>query len=235
KKWKRKVTRDASGSTLPSKKLSDDYQSLPPNTCGKSLAVLRSMISKGYDIPSGVTKSLLTASVAPTSDVGPTDCISRLSLRTLPPHERFPAADAPIVTIAVTTIVVADVATGSKAKDISKYFENIRDSASAGGMNANAVSFSKLKWKVTNDSILEDPYVFQDLTDRLAPPALFTQLRVIDYDQHYFKFNIGAARQVCLGAKVRMRAEHTLEKKDKLEDKCAEKTTLLSERDAEIC
>ncbi|GKE15809.1 hypothetical protein Tco_1423386 [Tanacetum coccineum] len=31
-----------------------------------------------------------------------------------------------------------------------------------------------------------------------------------------------------------MRAEHTLEKKGNLEDKCAEQTMLLSERDAEI-
>ncbi|GJZ21871.1 hypothetical protein Tco_0558910 [Tanacetum coccineum] len=56
----------------------------------------------------------------------------------------------------------------------------------------------------------------------------------MDYDQLYSEFNVGAARQVCLGAKVRMRAEHTLEKKGELEDKCAEQTTLLSEKDAEI-
>nr|GEW27555.1 reverse transcriptase domain-containing protein [Tanacetum cinerariifolium] len=42
------------------------------------------------------------------------------------------------------------------------------------------------------------------------------------------------ARQVCLGAKVRVRAEHTLEQKDRLKDKCSEQTALLSERDAEI-
>nr|GEU98463.1 hypothetical protein [Tanacetum cinerariifolium] len=40
--------------------------------------------------------------------------------------------------------------------------------------------------------------------------------------------------QMCLGAEVRMRAEHTLEQKDRLEDKCAEQTTLLSQKDAEI-
>ncbi|GJV07224.1 hypothetical protein Tco_1344880 [Tanacetum coccineum] len=37
-----------------------------------------------------------------------------------------------------------------------------------------------------------------------------------------------------LGAEVRMRAKHTLEKKSELEDRCAEQTLLLSERDAEI-
>ncbi|GKE79884.1 hypothetical protein Tco_1549884, partial [Tanacetum coccineum] len=90
------------------------------------------------------------------------------------------------------------------------------------------------KWNVTNDSVLDDPYVCRDLTDRLALPALFAQLRAMDYDQQYSEFNVGAARQVCLGAEVRMRAKHTLEKKGELEDKCVEQATLLSKRDAEI-
>nr|GEU43652.1 hypothetical protein [Tanacetum cinerariifolium] len=45
---------------------------------------------------------------------------------------------------------------------------------------------------------------------------------------------VRAARQVCLGAEVRMQAKHTLEKKGELEDKCVKQATLLSERDAEI-
>ncbi|GJR12109.1 hypothetical protein Tco_0794761 [Tanacetum coccineum] len=39
---------------------------------------------------------------------------------------------------------------------------------------------------------------------------------------------------MCLGAEVRMQVEHTLELKDRLEDKCANQTALLSERDSEI-
>ncbi|GJW17187.1 hypothetical protein Tco_0024623 [Tanacetum coccineum] len=96
----------------------------------------------------------------------------------------------------------------------SKNLANIREFALSCGANADAASVSKLnkpstssdsfyasqtldaetmyhiympKWTVTNDSILEDPYT---------------------------EFNVGAARQVCLGAEVRMRAEHTLEKKE---------------------
>ncbi|GKB22926.1 hypothetical protein Tco_0862327 [Tanacetum coccineum] len=88
-----------------------------------------------------------------------------------------------------------------------------------------------LMQKVTNDSVLDDPYVCRDMMDRLAPPALFTQLCAMDYDQLYSEFNIGAARQ---GAEVRMRAGHTLERKCELEDKCAEQTTLLLEKDAKI-
>nr|GEY72773.1 hypothetical protein [Tanacetum cinerariifolium] len=50
----------------------------------------------------------------------------------------------------------------------------------------------------------------------------------------YFEFNVGAARQVCLGLEVRMRAKHTLERKGELEDKCVEQAAFLSDRDAEI-
>ncbi|GJX08662.1 hypothetical protein Tco_0196594 [Tanacetum coccineum] len=254
KKRKRKVTGDTGGSILPPKKLRGGYQSLPPNTSGKYLVVLRGMILEGSGIPSDVMEPLIAAFVVPTPDVGPVDFVSGLNLWTRPPHVRYVVSlngshhsgshseatsfvrssvvDAPVVTVAVTTTVNANVAVGSKAKDASKDFENIGDSTSAGGVNADAVSISK--WKVTNDSILEDPYVCQDLTDRLAPIAFFTKLRAMDYDQLYSEFNVGAAQQVCLKAEVRMWVEHTLEKKGELEDKCAEQTTLLSEKDAEI-
>ncbi|GJW61853.1 hypothetical protein Tco_0111188 [Tanacetum coccineum] len=154
--------------------------------------------------------------------------VSGLNLRTLPPYERYVVssdgshhsgsyseatsfvrslvADAPIVTVAITTTVDADVAAGLKARDVSKDFENIRDSTSAGGVNADAVSISKLKRTYTSS----------------------------DSFYLYYEFNVGAARQVCLGAEVRMQAEHTLEKKGELKDKCAEHNTLLSEKDAEI-
>ncbi|GJV35818.1 hypothetical protein Tco_1408295 [Tanacetum coccineum] len=116
---------------------------------------------------------------------------------------RSPVADALVVTVAVTTTVIVDTSA-------------IGDSALAGGVNADTASVSKLnkastssdsfyasqsldtktmhrdyvpKWTMTNDSILEDTYL-------------------------YTKFNVGAARQVCLRAEVRMRAEHTLEKKE---------------------
>ncbi|GJV94977.1 hypothetical protein Tco_1546554 [Tanacetum coccineum] len=56
----------------------------------------------------------------------------------------------------------------------------------------------------------------------------------MDYDQLYTELNVGAARQVCLRAEVRMRAEHTLEKKGELEDKCDEQAALLLEKNDEI-
>ncbi|GJX76539.1 hypothetical protein Tco_0323350 [Tanacetum coccineum] len=153
------------------------------------------MVLEGSGIPSGVTKPLLGASMAPMPDVGPVDSVSGLNLRTRPPHVRSLVADASIVTVVVTTTVVADVSaiSCSTARDESKNLENVKDFASAGGANADAASI--LKWKVKNDSILEDQYVCRDLTERLAPRALFAQLRAIDYDQLYSEFNVGASRQ----------------------------------------
>ncbi|GJU87453.1 hypothetical protein Tco_1294999 [Tanacetum coccineum] len=206
--------------------------------------VTRDASGYGSAIPSDSTGPLITASVTPISDVGP-----------------IPVADVPVVTVAVTTTFDANVAVGSKAKDAPKDFEHIGDFASAGGVDADATSISKSKkpsisldsfyasqsldtetmhrvyvprWKVTNDYVLDDPYVCHDMTDRLAPPALFTQLRAMDYDHLYSEFNVGATWQLCLGAEVRMRAKHTLERKGELEDKCVKQTTLLLEKDAEI-
>nr|GEV11544.1 hypothetical protein [Tanacetum cinerariifolium] len=117
------------------------------------------------------------------------------------------AKDAPVTTVVVTTTVTADASIVLPPR--IRVVLIVVDSTSVGRVNA-------------------------DVVDHLAPPALFAQLRAIDYDQLYFEFNVGAARQVCLGVEVRMRAEHTLERKGELEDKCAEQATFLSERDTEI-
>ncbi|GKC66516.1 hypothetical protein Tco_1099114 [Tanacetum coccineum] len=215
-----------------SKVLRDDHQSLPPSTGGKSLSTFRGIVPEGAIIPSDAARPLVTAFVTPMPDVKHVDSVSGLNLRTRPPHERYVvssdsshhsgsyseaasliryAVDVLVVTVAITTTADANVATGSKAKDAPKEFEHIGHSASAGGVDADATSISKLK-----------------------NPSISWKLRPMDYDQVYSKFNVGATRQVCLGAGVKMQAEHTLEKKGKLEDKCAEQTALLSERDAEI-
>ncbi|GJY23489.1 hypothetical protein Tco_0397147 [Tanacetum coccineum] len=56
----------------------------------------------------------------------------------------------------------------------------------------------------------------------------------MDYDQLFAEFNVGAARQICLGSEVRSRAEHELELKEKLRAKYDARGVLLSEKDAEI-
>ncbi|GKE87118.1 hypothetical protein Tco_1564593, partial [Tanacetum coccineum] len=222
KRRKRKDIGGVSGSDYPPKKLRDDYQPLPPPTGGKSLSARLEMVPEGSAIPSDAMGSVGTASETPVSDVGPVDSVSGLNLRTRPLHERYVISsdgshhsdsyseaaslvrsvmDVPIVTVVVTTTADANVATGSKAKDVPKNFEHIRDSVSAGGIEVNVASISKLKKpsissdsfyasqsldtetlhrvciprrKVTNDSVLDDPYVSRDIMDHLVPYAIYT-------------------------------------------------------------
>ncbi|GJR88287.1 hypothetical protein Tco_0212298 [Tanacetum coccineum] len=65
-------------------------------------------------------------------------------------------------------------------------------------------------WNITNDSLLDDGFFCRTL------------------------FNVGAARQICLGSEVRSRAEHELELKEKLRAKCDAQGVLLKAKDLEI-
>ncbi|GKG31056.1 hypothetical protein Tco_0423544, partial [Tanacetum coccineum] len=135
-------------------------------TGGKSLTALRGIVPEGSIIPSGATRPVVTASVTPTPDVKTVDSVFRLNLWTCPPHVRYvvsldssfhsdsyskaaslvrSVADASVVTVAVTTTIDANIAAGSKAKDVLREIEHTGDSASAGRLEADAVSISKLK------------------------------------------------------------------------------------------
>ncbi|GJX13065.1 hypothetical protein Tco_0204823, partial [Tanacetum coccineum] len=199
-KRKRKTTGDASASTFPPKKLREDYHAANFITGGKSLDTICSLIPEGSSVPSGI---------AEPRDDGLADSV-------------YVVADTLVMTISITTTVSIDafVVQVSKDKVRSGNLETFGDSASAGGAIMNAASSSKVnelttssdsfyasqdidsetlhniyvpKWKVANDSFLDDLYL-------------------------YTEFNVGAARQMCLGAEARMRAEYTLEQKDHLED-----------------
>ncbi|GJR24696.1 hypothetical protein Tco_0973223 [Tanacetum coccineum] len=90
------------------------------------------------------------------------------------------------------------------------------------------------RWNIINDSLLDDGFSCRTLVDRVAPPTFFSALPSIDYDQLYTEFNVGAARQICLGSEVRSRAEHELELKEKLNAKYAARGKLLEKKDSEI-
>ncbi|GKA49039.1 hypothetical protein Tco_0741997 [Tanacetum coccineum] len=90
------------------------------------------------------------------------------------------------------------------------------------------------RWNITNDSLLDDGFSCRTLVDRVAPPSFFSTHRNMDYDQLFEEFNVGAARQICLGSEVRSRAEHELELKEKLRSKYDARGVLLREKDAKI-
>ncbi|GJR61462.1 hypothetical protein Tco_1503624 [Tanacetum coccineum] len=90
------------------------------------------------------------------------------------------------------------------------------------------------KWNVINDSAVDDPEICQGMIDHLAPPRFFSQLRGMDYEQLLAEFNVGAARQTCFNAEIRMQLEHELRGRQRFEERCALQVNKLMERDAEI-
>ncbi|GJR54261.1 hypothetical protein Tco_1404782 [Tanacetum coccineum] len=168
-KWKRKTTGDASVSTFPPKKLREDYHVVTPNIGGKSLATIHILISAGSSVSSEVTEP---------RDDGPTDSVSGLNLWTRPPSMRYvvssddshhssshsevnsfsrsPVADAPVMTVAVTTTIAADISVVPVSKDrvMSGNLENFGDYVFAGGANANVVGSLKLNEPTTSSDSL---------------------------------------------------------------------------------
>ncbi|GKB01378.1 hypothetical protein Tco_0829422 [Tanacetum coccineum] len=207
-KKKRKTAGDASGSTLPPKKLREDYGS-------------------------STTVPFVTSSVTPTPEREGGECTNSVSgpnLRTKPTGVRFVISsdsshhsgthaanvevsslvrstipDPPVMTAAVATTAVIETSLVSvpkvKVNPINPAL--FKDSISISGHNVAGPS-SPIHPDLSADSF----YAVQDLN-------LQTLYR---YDQLYAEFNVGAARQTCLGAEVRMRAEHTLRKKKILEE-----------------
>ncbi|GKE02992.1 hypothetical protein Tco_1390975, partial [Tanacetum coccineum] len=215
-KRKRKVIGDASCATHPPKKLRDDYHAATSDTSRKSLAVICSLIQEGFDIPSGVTEPCIIISVAPTSNAGPTDYVSGLNLLTHPPGVRY--------------VVSSD---GSH----------------------HSSSYSKAN-SFTRSLIADTPVVTVAVTNTVvsrafAIPILRARVESKNLETFSNSASVGGANadatnilklnkpfplsdSFYASAEVRMRAEHALEKKGELEDKCAEQDALLSEKNAEI-
>ncbi|GKD20594.1 hypothetical protein Tco_1222297 [Tanacetum coccineum] len=252
---KRKAIEDAGGSTLPPKKLRDDYgtSSTFVNIGRKSRAAIQSLLdSSKLSVEIGVmaasTMPLVTSSVTPMPEReggDNTNFVYALNLQTKPLGMRFVissdsanhsgthvvdakvsslvrsvVSDPPVMIFDVATTVVGDT---SKVQVMSVNPVLFGDSMSTSGHNAAGPS------SLAHPDLSVDSFYVISL-----PPALFTQLRTMEYDQLYMKFNVGAARQTCLGAEVWMRAEHMLRKKKIMKDECAQQASRLKERDEQI-
>ncbi|GJY28642.1 hypothetical protein Tco_0404409 [Tanacetum coccineum] len=204
---------------LPAKRLRIDHPSLASGTGGKTLASLRRTIPEG---------SLLLGS-------SPADVHTQVTVRS------SRTADAPVYT-------AADTVTSSRGKTLVVPTSDVGGSSQPETSEESADSFYETavlnsedakrwyvpRWNITNDSLLDDGFSCRTLVDRVAPPGFFSTLRNMDYDQLFEEFNVGAARQICLGSEVRSRTEHELELKEKLRAKYDARGVLLSEKDAEI-
>ncbi|GKE06749.1 hypothetical protein Tco_1398767, partial [Tanacetum coccineum] len=65
------------------------------------------------------------------------------------------------------------------------------------------------------------------MVDEFAPPKFFASVRRMEHDQLFTEFNVGAARQMSLSAKVRMRAEYNIKENRRLKSVVDEQAELL--------
>ncbi|GJZ84526.1 hypothetical protein Tco_0649865 [Tanacetum coccineum] len=220
-KKKRKAAGDASGSTLPSKKLRDDY--------GTSATV-----------------PLVTSFMTPTPEReggDHTDSVPGPNLYTKPAAVRFvissdlshhsgthamdvevsslvrsTVSDPPVMTAAVTTTSIVETPLVLVSKVTIKPVNPTLFGDSMSTSEPDGAGHSSL---IHPELSVYSFYAIQDLN-----PKTLHRL--------YTEFNVGAACQTCLSAEVRMRAEHTLRKKKILEEDCTQQTNLLKEKDVEI-
>ncbi|GJT74864.1 hypothetical protein Tco_1041589 [Tanacetum coccineum] len=119
--------------------------------------------------------------------------------------------DPPIMTAAIATTVMANISsisaprTGEEPVRVSIFV----DSTSAGMVEPDIAGLSQ-------------------------PAGTMLSLCSTDYEQLFAEFNVGAARQTCLGVEVRMQLEYKLRGRKKFEGNCAMQANLLKERDAEV-
>ncbi|GKE06634.1 hypothetical protein Tco_1398652, partial [Tanacetum coccineum] len=205
---------------LPAKRLRINHPSLASGTGGKSLASLRRTLPEG---------SLILGSS------------SSADVHTHVTVQSSRVADAPVYT-------AADIVTSSQGKTLVLPTSSVGGSSQPETSEESTDSFYETavlnskdakrwyvpRWNITNDSLLDDGFSCRMLVDRVAPPGFFSTLRNMDYDQLFQEFNVGAARQICLGLEVGSRTEHELELKEKLRAKYDARGVLLSEKDAEI-
>ncbi|GKA17672.1 hypothetical protein Tco_0697509 [Tanacetum coccineum] len=226
---------------LPAKKLRTDHPSLASGTGGKTLAGLEQIMPAGSRLLA--REQSATPSVAPPSQESESfvDLSAQASLQIRTTVGSSSTLSAPVDTAAATT-------TSTKAKLAADVNPDLAGPSQLEESEGSDDSFYELatldpseakrwyvpRWNITNDSLLDDGFSCRTLVDRVAPPAFFSALRSMDCDQLYTEFNVGAARQICLGSEVRSRAEHELELKEKLNAKYAARGKLLEEKDSEI-
>ncbi|GJS43124.1 hypothetical protein Tco_0568167 [Tanacetum coccineum] len=222
-------------------KLRMDHPSLASGTRSKTLAGLEQNMPAGSRLLAREPSA--TPSVAPPSQESESfvDLSAQASLQIRTTVGSSSTLSAPVDTAAATT-------TSTKAKLATDVNPDLAGPSQLEESEGSDDSFYELatldpseakrwyvpRWNITNDSLLDDGFSCRTLVDRVAPPAFFSSLRSMDCDQLYTEFNVGAARQICLGSEVRSRAEHELELKEKLNAKYVARGKLLEEKDSEI-
>ncbi|GKE83421.1 hypothetical protein Tco_1557163, partial [Tanacetum coccineum] len=250
------VVPDAGGPSHPPKKLREDHETLSVTSVGgksRSARAVQNAEVRGDPIP---TLPFVTSSVSATpehEDEVHTYFAIGLNLRTIgaPPS-------VPLMTVATNVTSTVDPATTVKEKFVES---SIFGGNSSGGEDDHTIGgFSDLtssdfvvggictiispdtdlqkvyvpQWSVTNGSRLDDGRTYREMVDEFSLLKFFASIRGMEHDQLFTEFNVGAARQMSLSAKVRMHAEYNIRERRRLNSVVEEKNSLLKARDVEI-
>nr|GFA88182.1 hypothetical protein [Tanacetum cinerariifolium] len=90
------------------------------------------------------------------------------------------------------------------------------------------------QWSMTNGSCLNDGRVYREMVDEFAPLKYFASVRGMEHDQLFSEFNVGAALQMSLSAKVKMCAEYNVKEKRRLKSVVERQAKLLKVKEGEI-
>ncbi|GJW70734.1 hypothetical protein Tco_0127651 [Tanacetum coccineum] len=235
---KRKTIVDAGELSHPVKKLRDDHGALGgPSVAGKSRSVVQSLLARavlnaevrGEPV---LTLPFVTSFVSATperEDEHLADSITGLNLRTICAPQRFVLCSYHCDCVTATT----DVATTTKeahAKEApAKPSLFVDGSSLTGGTDPVPGGFSDVSG---SDFLVGGIRTVVDLEFDLQ--KFFASIHDMEHDQLFIEFNVGAACQISLSAKVRMRAEYNIKEKRRLKAVVEEKDILLKTKGEEI-
>nr|GEZ17040.1 putative transposase (putative), gypsy type [Tanacetum cinerariifolium] len=112
--------------------------------------------------------------------------------------------------------------------------EKLVEPSSFGAGSSSAGGTDPVTDSVTNGSRLDDGRVCREMVDEFAPSKFFASVCGMEHDQLFTEFNVGAARQMSLSAKVRMHAEYNVKEKRRLKSVVESQGELLKAREEEI-
>nr|GEU53852.1 hypothetical protein [Tanacetum cinerariifolium] len=254
KRRKTKVV-DAGEPSHLAKKLRGDYEVLGvPAVGGKSQSAVQRLLTRvvqhaevrGMAIPTLPFVSSFVSTTPEREGGDYTEFLAGANLRTLEAPKRFvissDSSDPLGVNIAedevdyVRNLLVLRyfvVIFLSRAKISGDFSDRTGGDFLVGGIRTVVDPDSNLQrvyvphWNVTNEFCMDDGGVCREMVDEFAPPNFFASIRRMEHDQLFTEFNVGAARQISLGAKVQMRAKYNIKEKRRLKSVVEEKDSLL--------
>ncbi|GJZ24200.1 hypothetical protein Tco_0561659 [Tanacetum coccineum] len=259
---RKSVVVDAGGVSHPPKKLRGDHETLSGvSVGGKSRSMLQRLLAGAVlnaevRVAAIPTLPFVTASISTTPEHSSHHSGTKVAKAEV---DSLIRSSIPIMTTVTTTTSTIDPTLVTKEKFVEPYPLGVV-SSSTGRTDPITGVFSYLtgsdfligairtvinldtdlqkvyvpQWGVMNGSRLDDSHVYREMVDEFAPQKFFASVRGMEHDQLFTEFNVRAAHQMSLSAKVRMRAEYNVKEKRRLKSVVKSHGELLKGREEEI-